>query len=107
MLIIGCGYVGRRVADYQLARGRHVTALTRSPERAADFRAAGIEALVGDVTSPDSLSQLSCEDGQVLVAVGYDHRAAPTQHEVYVEGLGNVLDALQRDGRLTRLIYLS
>jgi nucleoside-diphosphate-sugar epimerase len=44
VLILGCGYTGRRVAERFLARGAHVTATTRDPQRLA-----GLDVEVADV----------------------------------------------------------
>jgi Trk K+ transport system NAD-binding subunit len=42
-LIVGCGYLGRRVARRWVAQGEAVFALTRSQDRADEFRATRIE----------------------------------------------------------------
>lgn len=90
-LIFGCGYLGRRVASRWIAAGRRVFALTR---RNADALAAlGLHPIVGDVHDPVGLQALP-RVGTVLYAVGMDRSAGRTMREVYVEGLGRVLDAL-------------
>ena len=57
-LIVGCGYVGRRVAAAERARGSYVGALARSEESAQALRALGIEPVGGDLDDPDSLAGL-------------------------------------------------
>eukprot|EP00913_Durusdinium_trenchii_P028411 g26639.t1 len=103
-LIVGCGYLGRRVADLWLAAGDRVTATTRSPARADEWRAGGIEPIVADVTRPETLQELE-EYDTVLYAVGYDRGGEPTKAEVYIEGLDNVLTAL--GGKCGRFVYIS
>lgn len=103
-LVIGCGYLGRRVADAWLARGRRVVALTRT--RAVDLAAAGIEPVVGDVLDPASLTGLP-DASTVLYAVGLDRSAGRSMRDVYVNGLANVLDALGRNRPFPRLLYVS
>ena len=49
-LILGCGYVGSRVAAAWLDNGDEVTAVTRSGEHAGKLSARGIQPIVGDVT---------------------------------------------------------
>ncbi|MFM8271507.1 MAG: SDR family oxidoreductase [Gemmata sp.] len=100
-LILGCGYLGRRVAALWRAQGRRVTALTRT--NAAALRAGGIESVTGDVCDPDTLRAL-LGASTVLYAVGMDYRAARPMHEVYVRGLANVLDTLPP---CARFIYVS
>lgn len=49
--IIGCGYVGKALAHFWRATGHHITATTRSPERAAELQAIAHEVVIlqGDV----------------------------------------------------------
>ena len=42
-LIVGCGYLGRRVAARWRAPGRRVLATTRSPQHASELAALGLE----------------------------------------------------------------
>jgi nucleoside-diphosphate-sugar epimerase len=103
-LIIGCGYLGRRVAAQWRLAGHAVTALTRSPENSQTLQALGIEPILGNVLEPASLRPLPSADF-VLYAVGHDKRAAPSKREVYIDGLGNVLRELAP--RATRCLYVS
>ncbi|MEO8493828.1 MAG: SDR family oxidoreductase [Planctomycetota bacterium] len=103
-LILGCGYLGRRVAQAWLAGGHEVLALTRSAGRASELEASGIRPLVGDVTS--SLDLSNCDDiDTVLFAVGFDRTAGKAIRDVYVEGLRRTLDRLPAPPR--RFIYIS
>lgn len=100
-LVVGCGYLGRRVAARWVAAGRRVAALTR---RSADSLASlGIEPVIGDVLDPASLRSLPTAS-TVLYAVGMDRSAGKSMRDVYVGGLGNVLDALPPGGRF---VYVS
>lgn len=103
-LIVGCGYLGRRVAARWLAQGDEVQAVTRSTEHADHLRELGIRPIVGDVLQPETLRALpDCDT--LLYAVGRDRNSGHSQHEVYVDGLNNVLQSL--NGRVGRLIYIS
>ena len=57
LLVLGCGYVGERLASTALARGMRVTGTTRSPERAGTLGGAGIDAVVAasPLELPDEL----------------------------------------------------
>ena len=110
-LIVGCGYLGRRVATSWISRGDRVAALTRTTDHAAQLESLGIEPVLGDVTDPSSLSGLP-EADTVLYAVGFDRRSGLSQRTVYVEGLRNVLRELTRRGNATaatggRFLYIS
>ena len=57
VLIVGCGYIGRRVAALAMDQGQQVTGLVRSAESAHVLLAAGISVLQADLDRP--LSPLS------------------------------------------------
>ena len=103
-LIIGCGYVGRRVAQRWVAAGDVVHALTRSEARADELRAIGVRLVIGDVTQRQSLAGLPHVD-TVLYAVGLDRSSVKSQREVYVDGLAHVLARIA--ATRPKLIYLS
>ncbi len=103
-LIIGCGYVGSRVARSILARGDLVSAVTRSNERANEFQSIGITPIVADVADPDSLQALP-ETDVWLHAVAYDRSSPLPRRAVTVDGLRNVLDVAARKAR--KFIHLS
>lgn len=103
-LIIGCGYLGHRVARHWVARGDTVHALTRSADRAGELSAAGMVPVVGDVTNRATLAGLP-EVDTLLYAVGLDRQSGKSQRDVYVNGLGNVLEQLA--GKVRRWIYIS
>ena len=93
-LIIGCGYLGRRVAENWRQRGDTVFAVTRSPETAEQFQSAGITPLIADVTIQESLDQFP-ECDTVLHAVGFDRTASPSKRQVYVDGMSEVLSRVR------------
>ena len=103
-LVIGCGYLGRRVACEWLARGDEVFALTRRDDNAHVLRSLGIVPIIGDVTDAKTLSELPSVD-TVLYAVGYDRQSPHSYREVYVDGLANVLNAV--DSQTKHFIYIS
>lgn len=103
-LIVGCGYLGGRVAKQWRDQGQQVIAMTRSPQRARLLEQQGIMPLVADVMDPASLKVLSTVD-TLLYSVGYDRSAGHTIEQVYAEGLHNVLGALS--SAPWRIIYIS
>ena len=98
-LIIGCGYLGRRIADLLLTRGDKLYALTRSTHRANAMQADRINPIVGDIMVPDSL-ELPRVD-RVIYAVGFDRTADFSKRDVYVTGLANVLAKLSENTPVT------
>lgn len=101
MLIVGCGYLGSRVAERWCAEGHRVFATTRG--RAEPLRGLGLEPIVCDVLDPPSLGALPVAD-TVVYCVGLDRGAGRSMAEVYVDGLRNVLAALPRP---RRFLYVS
>jgi nucleoside-diphosphate-sugar epimerase len=106
-LVVGCGYLGSRVAALWRAQNQPVTVVTRSAERASGLQADGYAPLVADVTDPPSLVKLRQLGPieSVLYAVGFDRAAGKTLHEVYAEGLRTLLDALPVT--VERILYIS
>jgi nucleoside-diphosphate-sugar epimerase len=108
VLVVGCGYLGRRVAERWRAEGRRVFATTRRPERAAELAERGLEPVVCDVLRPDSLRALPAAD-TVVYCVGLDRAAGVPMRVVYVDGLANVLGELagRQGGAPGRFVYVS
>lgn len=92
-LIIGCGYIGRRVAALWRQQGHRVLATTRHRVALPDFSRLGLESVICDVLSPAPLRSLPPLD-TVLYAVGFDRSSGSTMRDVYITGLARVLDAL-------------
>ncbi len=103
-LVIGCGYLGYRVARKWLSQGEEVVVVTRSPQRAESLQREGFLPVVADVCRSESLTQLP-EAQTVLYAVGYDPQTSMPRKAVVVEGLRNVLDRLSP--RTERLLFIS
>ena len=58
ILIIGCGYIGRRVAKLELVKGSKALALARSEQSARSLEELGIQAVRGNLDDPESLKGL-------------------------------------------------
>jgi nucleoside-diphosphate-sugar epimerase len=102
VLIIGCGYLGQRVAPLWREQGRRVFALTRS--RSDELRLLGLTPIVGDILQPETLESLP-PARVVLYAVGFDRSSGASFREVYIDGLRNVLEALPHTPE--RFLYVS
>lgn len=105
VLISGCGDLGQRLAHRLLQRGDRVWALRRHPP-AGD--GSDIEWLAGDLTDPDSLRMLPRGITQVVHAPTPDAREAAAYRAVFVNGLRNVLAALEgAPGPVPRVLLVS
>ena len=106
-LIVGCGYLGQRVARRWLQSGSTVFATTRSSANAQLLAEADIHPIIGDVTatdgSPASIRNLP-EVDTVLWAVGFDRDANASYYDVHVGGLLRILEQTPNN---PRVIFIS
>jgi nucleoside-diphosphate-sugar epimerase len=103
-LIIGCGYLGRRIAALWRARNHRVFATTRSTARADEWRASGLQPIVCDVMDVSSLRSLPRVES-IVYCIGRDRSTEVSMRSLYVDGLANVLDALSQS--TPRFLYVS
>ena len=103
-LVVGCGYLGEPIAEHWLRAGHRVHVLTRSADHASRFSAQGMFPILGDVTRPETLTELPNVE-HVLCALGYDRRSGLPIKTIYVDGLKYLLAALPRT--ITRFVYVS
>ena len=92
-LVIGCGYLGRRAAARWASAGHCVFATTRSRYRAEEFQRLGLQSVLCDVLDLPSLLALPAV-ADVVYCVGLDRAVGADMRTVYVDGLANVLTAL-------------
>lgn len=105
-LIVGCGYVGKRLAEHWQSQGDDgVFVTTRSTSRAADFEKEGFKPVIFDVTQQDDV-ELPAIDTLVF-AVGFDRTTGHSIQEVYVEGLRRLLEQPAIRQSVRQFIYVS
>jgi len=104
VLIVGCGYLGRRVAPILIGRGERVFGTTRTAEKGEELAALGVEPIVADSLDPATLDALPAVS-RVVHCVGYDRKSGADKRAVYVDGARNVLRRLPAGP--DRLIYVS
>jgi len=108
-LVVGCGYLGTRVARRWLDGGDRVFGVTRRQDRAAELAAVGIEPVIGDVGGGEAWWDALPPLATVFWAVGFDRTGGGTHRDVHVVGLGRLLDGLAATGDPTapRVIFSS
>jgi nucleoside-diphosphate-sugar epimerase len=100
-MIIGCGDVGLRLARVLKGR-RRIYALTRSHDRFALLRAAGVMPVPGDLDHPQSLARIGGLAHDVV------HLAPPPSSGISDSRTTNLITALAKGGSLPqRLVYIS
>jgi len=121
-LIVGCGYVGIRVASKWLQNGDSVFAITRSSARADELSRLGIKPIVWDwlIGGQPVLTETFQNAGHqaeafasILIAVSHaSHPDVPPQ-ETHTRGLNHLDELLKSNkwknmhGKQTKWIYLS
>ncbi|WP_233841216.1 NAD-dependent epimerase/dehydratase family protein [Dyella sp. 2HG41-7] len=90
VLIAGCGDLGERVARSLLARGDEVYAIRRHPPEDGG----AIRWLSADLTRPETLIALPRHITQLVFAPAPDARQQERYRAVFLDGLRNVLNAL-------------
>ncbi|MCV2370791.1 SDR family oxidoreductase [Roseateles oligotrophus] len=100
LLIVGCGDVGMRVLGLLGERWR-VLALTSSPARLREIRAAGACPLMGNLDQPATLARLAGIADCVL------HLAPPASSGAQDRRTANLLAALARKSPPKRVVYAS
>ncbi len=100
--ILGCGYLGRALAEASLAMDWEVSAFTRNEATAKDLRKAGVHyVVVGRLEDKAWHSKLNFEQDYIVNCVG---AAAPNldgYRQSYLEGLQSISEWLAHDHRCT------
>lgn len=104
VLIAGCGYVGRRLAELLVAGGRRVYALRRSATKPP----AGVVGVRADLMDPATLAALPDQIDAVVYAAGPATGEEAAYRAAYVDGPRNLIAALTaRDQPPRRLVFTS
>ena len=110
-LIVGCGYLGRRVASLLLERGGVVYGTTRNPDKARRLAEMGVRPMLVHVTQPLTLAALVPAldaphlDVYYMVPPGRPDRS-PSPRQTVLGGIGHVVKAL-RGAKVRRGVLVS
>lgn len=100
MLIVGCGYIGERVAAQILSKGEAVSAIVRSDERTKILRTLGVFVLQLDLdTAPAPMA--STLDQTIF------YFAPPPPKDTLDTRMQSFLQGLTISGQPTRIVYIS
>ena len=108
VLVVGAtGFLGGRVVDALLARGKQVRALVRPSSEAGRLEAKGVEIARGDMMDPDSLMRaMTGADAVITTAAGYTRHSKGDSPEIDVVGNRNLAEAAAAVG-LRRFVLTS
>ncbi|WP_142057460.1 SDR family oxidoreductase [Pseudarthrobacter sp. B4EP4b] len=93
ILLAGCGDLGTEAGLRFAALGHRVVGWRRSPSKLP----AAIDGVAADLSAP-SLPPVPADTAAVVISVAADSPTEAAYRAAYVQGVGNVLDALARDG---------
>lgn len=105
------GFIGGHVARQLRERGDEVRALVRSPEKAAELKALGVELVEGSLASPAEITagMSGCDafiHGAAIYEVGIPESRREEMHDANVVGTERVLRAALEAG-IPRAVYIS
>jgi nucleoside-diphosphate-sugar epimerase len=108
ILVVGCGYVGERVADLLHAQGHEVTGVTHSVDSAARLAGTKVYRVVASDVSDDAsvrelARSLAAAPQTILHCASSNRGGAEMYRKVYLEGCGH----LQRHFPLSAIVFTS
>ncbi|HON08723.1 MAG TPA: NAD-dependent epimerase/dehydratase family protein, partial [Verrucomicrobiota bacterium] len=105
-MIIGCGYIGLRLARVLIEKGNDVVGTRRSDEGLLVLEANKIKALQIDITEPEQLNSLKEDFDWVINCAAAPHSTVAHYTAVYYQGTANVLNWLRRHN-VKKYVYTS
>ncbi|MET0086431.1 MAG: SDR family oxidoreductase [Sedimenticola sp.] len=99
-LIIGCGYLGRKVAEERMRAGYEVTGVVRSKQSSQSLESLGIHALRADLDH-DIMPDLGTGDSDIF------YFAPPPREGVMDTRIRNLVQSFEIHGQPRRVVYLS
>jgi nucleoside-diphosphate-sugar epimerase len=107
-LIVGCGYVGLRVATRWKMRGDRVLAITRSATKAESLAGLGVEPVVWDWLGCEPLqTERLPRFDSILIAVSHAPAEGVPVEQTHTLGLARLVPSVQAVSLESRWIYLS
>jgi uncharacterized protein YbjT (DUF2867 family) len=93
------GFVGSHLIDDLSAKGHRLKCLVRSAKAGDRLAARGIETVMGDITSPDTLKGVLGADDLVVHLVGIiQEKGKSTFQAVHAQGTSNLVNEAKRAG---------
>ncbi|MCY3756216.1 MAG: NAD-dependent epimerase/dehydratase family protein [Acidobacteria bacterium] len=103
ILIAGCGYVGQALGLRLVREGHWVCGLRRGPGGLPPV----LRRFSADLTRPETLGDLPGPFDVVFYTAGADRRSEAGYRSAYLEGLGNLIGALQKQKPPVRRLFFT
>ena len=105
LAIIGCGYVGSRVARLWHALGHEVTVTTTSPGKVAALETISSQVVILTGDDLTSLKRLVGSQDVVLLSIGSKQRTPEVYRQTYLETAQNLVAAIESNPGVRQIIY--
>ncbi len=106
ILIIGCGYIGVKLAKVLIRQGHEVVGTRRSAEGLLVLDSNNIPSLQLDITEPEQLNSFQEDFDWVVNCAAAPHSTVAHYTSVYYQGTANVLNWLRRHN-VKKYVYTS
>ncbi|MBP9837900.1 MAG: SDR family oxidoreductase [Proteobacteria bacterium] len=105
ILILGCGYVGTKLAEGLLAQGNvNLFCVKRSPANLPQ----GVKFIKADILSTEDISKLPQKIDYIIYLISADQHTDEAYEKAYVKGIAQVLKYYQVEREsIKKLIYIS
>ena len=103
VLIAGCGYVGSELGTRLAADGHEVWGLRRDVSRLPS----DVRPLAADLSRVESLGVIPSDIDFVFYTAGASGGDERAYREVYLDGVGRLLDALAQQGERPRRFFFT
>lgn len=107
LIVGGTGTLGRLAIEKLLAQKQAVRVMTRTPARAQDLQAAGVDVVQGDLRDQKSLVR-ACQGVTMVLASAHSIMGKGSEASKYVDGRGHkwLIDAAKSAG-VRQFVYVS
>jgi nucleoside-diphosphate-sugar epimerase len=106
VLIVGCGYVGVPLGAELVRLGHKVSGLRQNISVEGELKAAGIQALFGDVSKMETLTRLPREFDWVVNCVASSGGSVEDYRQIYLRGTRHLIEWLLTTPPL-KFVYIS
>lgn len=105
LVIFGCGYVGRATAQWALAQGLRVTALTRNPDTARGLTQLGVGAVIADLAAEEWHARVEGAPDFALNCVSSGGGSIESYRRSYVDGMASIASWARTHGAVGTMVY--
>ncbi|MGK7953462.1 MAG: NAD-dependent epimerase/dehydratase family protein [Xenococcaceae cyanobacterium] len=105
--VIGCGYVGSKIARFWHDRGHTVTVTTTTPDKVNDLSAIADRVVVTQGDDLVKLQEILANQEVILLSVGAKKRDRATYERAYLETAKNIVSVAKDISSIKQIIYTS